>query len=407
MKIKEIIEKTGLTDRAVRLYIEHGLVTPSNERSYTGRNNYSFTNEDLDTLLQIAALRKADFSIEQIKTLKEGGEAAREALTLYLKEKQDAVDTGQRIIEALKDIPENEDVTIEEICRRINGSLDGTSLPEADKTITKAEIAEKWIARSVALLILIPSSLFMLLIVKSYHDDFPFPKLYSDWSYYIGIAYLLFPVIISSVILILYRKNLLLTKKRIIRLAVTALSLIMVLINAINPIGIAFLSLVPPCYSETDESGNYLILGDNIKGYKGDIYKLFPINIPWRAIIKKSDLNDKYPDTTKYYYHYQDVVDPSFDIYAEWILPEEEFTEEINRIGNYYPEGAVSKEQWGDWVVLNFTDDPIIFEEAKKLDYYYYLIFAYNEKTGGVRYIASYAMDAVETDLPYFIKLEW
>ena len=407
MKIKEIIEKTGLTDRAVRLYIEHGLVTPSNERSYTGRNNYSFTNEDLDTLLQIAALRKADFSIEQIKTLKEGGEAAREALTLYLKEKKDAVDTGQRIIEALKDIPENEDVTIEKICRRINGSLDGTSLPESDKTTTKAEIAEKWIARSVALLILIPSSLFMLFNVKSYHDEFPFPKLYSHWFSYIGIAYLLFPVIISCIILILYRKNLLLTKKRIIRLAVTALSLTMVIINAINPIGISFLALVPPCYSETDDPGNYLIIGEYVKFHNDSICKLFPVNIPRRAIIKKSYQPDKYPDTTKYYYYYQSAVDPSFNIYAEWILPEEEFTEEINRIGNYYPEGAVSTEQWGDWVVLSFTDDSLIFEEAKKLDYYYYLIFAYNEKTGGVRYIASYAIDTVETDIPYFIQLEW
>ena len=28
MKIKEVIAATGLTDRAIRLYIENGLVTP-------------------------------------------------------------------------------------------------------------------------------------------------------------------------------------------------------------------------------------------------------------------------------------------------------------------------------------------------------------------------------------------
>ena len=83
MKIKEVLDQTGLTDRAVRLYIEHGLVTPENQKSYTGRNHYNFTQEDLDRLEQIALLRKADFSLEQIKALQSGGEAAREVLLAY------------------------------------------------------------------------------------------------------------------------------------------------------------------------------------------------------------------------------------------------------------------------------------------------------------------------------------
>ncbi|MBQ4105393.1 MAG: MerR family transcriptional regulator, partial [Clostridia bacterium] len=78
MKIKEVIAKTGLTDRAIRLYIENGLVTPNNEKSYTGRNNYNFTQSDVEVFEQIALLRKADFSLEQIKILKLGGESAKE-----------------------------------------------------------------------------------------------------------------------------------------------------------------------------------------------------------------------------------------------------------------------------------------------------------------------------------------
>ena len=91
LKIKEVIEKTGLTDRAVRLYIEHGLVTPENQKSYTGRNNYNFTQADIDCLEKIAMLRKADFSLEQIKILKLGGESAREVLLEYLTAKQESV----------------------------------------------------------------------------------------------------------------------------------------------------------------------------------------------------------------------------------------------------------------------------------------------------------------------------
>ena len=42
MKIKEVIEKTGLTDRAVRLYIDEGLTSPSIEESYNGRKSIDF-----------------------------------------------------------------------------------------------------------------------------------------------------------------------------------------------------------------------------------------------------------------------------------------------------------------------------------------------------------------------------
>ena len=71
MKIKEVMEQTGLTDRAIRLYISNGLVTPENQKNYTGRNNYNFTDDDVTMLKRIALLRKADFSIQEIKSLHE------------------------------------------------------------------------------------------------------------------------------------------------------------------------------------------------------------------------------------------------------------------------------------------------------------------------------------------------
>ena len=42
MKMKEVTEKTGLTDRAVRLYIDEGLALPNIEESYSGRKNIDF-----------------------------------------------------------------------------------------------------------------------------------------------------------------------------------------------------------------------------------------------------------------------------------------------------------------------------------------------------------------------------
>ena len=69
MKMKEVLERTGLTDRAVRLYIANELVAPECSRGYTGRNSFDFSEEDVEALQKIALLRKADFSLEQIKSL--------------------------------------------------------------------------------------------------------------------------------------------------------------------------------------------------------------------------------------------------------------------------------------------------------------------------------------------------
>lgn len=68
MKMKEICEKTGLTERAVRLYCERGLISPEtytqNDREYL-----VFGERDERALRCIAILRSADFSLEEIQTM--------------------------------------------------------------------------------------------------------------------------------------------------------------------------------------------------------------------------------------------------------------------------------------------------------------------------------------------------
>ena len=409
MKIKEVISKTGLTDRAIRLYIEYGLVIPENQKSYNGRNHYNFTQEDVDCFEQIAMLRKADFSLEQIKKLKSGGESAREVLFEYLSAKQESVVMGQRIVEALKDFPEQEAVTLESVCAKIKESIENTPLPEADKKPTKGERVEKWLMRSVATVFLAFWGLFGTGVRLSYREDFVFPKYYKNPVNYIGTAYILIPILASIVVLFLYRKYALLPEKRKKRRWIAGIASAIALLVCIQPIGMASIMLIPPVYSETDNPENYLIMGRYVKMHGDDIYKLFPANIPRSAVAEDSRWYppDKFPDTTKYYYYFQEVVDPSFHIYAEWILPEDKFAEELNRIHNYYPEGAVQQVQWGEWTCLSFTDASLDFDEAKDLIYYYYLIFAYNEKTGGVRYIASYSIDCGREEDPYFLLIEW
>ena len=64
MRISEVCAKVHLTERAVRLYIREGLVQPGQRNGIT-----VFDAEGIERLEQIAALRRADFSIEEIRRM--------------------------------------------------------------------------------------------------------------------------------------------------------------------------------------------------------------------------------------------------------------------------------------------------------------------------------------------------
>ena len=69
MKIKVVCEKTNLTDRTIRYYIEEGLISPSFTENYLGRKTFDFTEENVSELNDIAILRSFDFSIEEIRQI--------------------------------------------------------------------------------------------------------------------------------------------------------------------------------------------------------------------------------------------------------------------------------------------------------------------------------------------------
>lgn len=407
MKIKEVIEQTGLTDRAIRLYIANGLITPVNQKSYAGRNNYEFTDGDVEILRQIALLRKADFSIEQIKVLLQGGEAARETINKYIKDKHAELERGQHIVSALESLPEEGEISVIDICAKIEDGLSEEPIPQADMKPSKWEIFEKWIMRILSLSVIAFFGLLLRGVIIVYGEEFPFHKFYPDLLSYIGLTYVLLPIVLSFIVLILYVKTQLVKAKRKKRRIIAIILMLVTFYIAIQPMGMAALNLFPPVYSETDNPENYMVLGTYEQAYGNSVRKLFPATIPRSAVVDGANWYppDKFPETTKYYYYHQSVVDPSFDIYAEWVLPEDEYILEKQRINNYYPEGPYFQTQWGDWVCLSFTNENL--EDAADLTHYYYLLFAYNDTTNTVRYIASYGMDTGGSENPYFLELEW
>ena len=82
MKLKEVCEKTGLTKRTVRFYEEIALFSP--QKTYkNGREYREYSEEDVARLQDIATLRKARFTIQEIKQMEAQPEDTPEVFAAY------------------------------------------------------------------------------------------------------------------------------------------------------------------------------------------------------------------------------------------------------------------------------------------------------------------------------------
>jgi len=67
-KMSEVCERTGLTEKAIRVYMEQKLVEPKVEEGIH-RKSYEFSEKDIERLKDVSALRNAGFSIAEIKKM--------------------------------------------------------------------------------------------------------------------------------------------------------------------------------------------------------------------------------------------------------------------------------------------------------------------------------------------------
>ena len=104
MQMKEICEKTGLTDRAVRLYIESGLLSPAIESNYAGRRSIRFSEEDVEILTAIASLRKAEFSLSDILQMQSDPEQIPAVIAEHRRRLQEDVEKKQRTLRMLEEL---------------------------------------------------------------------------------------------------------------------------------------------------------------------------------------------------------------------------------------------------------------------------------------------------------------
>ena len=122
MKMKEICERSGLTERAVRLYCERGLVHPE-KYSERGREYLVFSDHNLRELAIISELRRADFSLDEIALMLENPEKCGDVLASW---RGRVTEQNMRLSQAkekLAELSTQESLTAEKLAEQLGAKI--------------------------------------------------------------------------------------------------------------------------------------------------------------------------------------------------------------------------------------------------------------------------------------------
>lgn len=168
MKIHEVSLRTGLTEKAIRLYIQNGLIHPHVEEGFH-RNSYTFSDADVKELEEISVFRKAGFSLFEISLVKEMPEKLPEILHTKLSTLEMEIEEKKNVQEAISRL---------EVHELANVSKVATSLQPAirKEDRTKESVSKRALYISIILLILciflfftyIKGGLFSVIIISGF-----------------------------------------------------------------------------------------------------------------------------------------------------------------------------------------------------------------------------------------------
>lgn len=136
MKMKEVCARTGLTERAVRFYVQEGLLCPSAQRR-GGRTWLDFSEPDVARLRAIATLRRTGFSVEEIRAMSMDFPQNAPLAAFALKKRlQKVIDSCQRLARA--DPIQAED--LESYAALLERDVRDLPLPPSDRKKTETRL---------------------------------------------------------------------------------------------------------------------------------------------------------------------------------------------------------------------------------------------------------------------------
>lgn len=131
MKIKQVCDSTGLSERTIRFYIEKGLIAPQscqqNQRTY-----YEFGEDDVRQTEQIAILRKIGFSIAEILSMKNEPECIGFIIEEHLVSLEESARKQAEALKAVQNAAGSQYPSLSVLCAVFTESAEHLELPQRD-----------------------------------------------------------------------------------------------------------------------------------------------------------------------------------------------------------------------------------------------------------------------------------
>ncbi len=118
MRIKEVAAKTKLTERAIRLYEEEGLISPS-VTDKNGRDFRDYSDADVKKLKTIASLRRALFTIDEIKTMESRPESIPSVVSAHRERMHIDFQNLEYLVRHIDGVDENAVATTDDLASAI------------------------------------------------------------------------------------------------------------------------------------------------------------------------------------------------------------------------------------------------------------------------------------------------
>lgn len=131
MKIKEVSDRTGLTQKTIRFYERAGLIEPETKMC-NGRSFRTYSESDIAALHEVAVLRKARFSIDEIKQMQEGNDLLQELFSKYYQRMQQEKTELNKLVAVLDSVSQNRFTSKAELVHSIENVTRELSLPKTD-----------------------------------------------------------------------------------------------------------------------------------------------------------------------------------------------------------------------------------------------------------------------------------
>ena len=148
MKIKEVCKRTGLSERAIRFYVEKGLLTPKSQ-VINGRTTMEYGEADIEVLKDIATLRNAEFSIADILAMQSSDEGVCGIIQKHCVELEREQVLREELLQDLKEVAKRDTISwrkLSSILSQKKGDYQwqGMRIPEEESEAFEPEKKNFW-----------------------------------------------------------------------------------------------------------------------------------------------------------------------------------------------------------------------------------------------------------------------